>query len=146
MKGRSPQKYAIAGAALLLCCSAACAAKATPARAALQASVSCLAPRPLDLRAPDIHGVSEQQIQAALATAQRNIEEVQVKGAHPRPPPETPAVWRGIFAPFWALAHPGQAWRIFAPLPPDRALTASPPNAKDPAREPPTGTPKMSGE
>ena len=36
-------------------------------------------------------------------------------------PTFTPRVWPGIAAPFWALFHPTQAWRIFAPIPPDQA-------------------------
>ena len=27
-------------------------------------------------------------------------------------------IWGGIAAPFWAIAHPTQAWRIFLPIPP----------------------------
>jgi len=26
-------------------------------------------------------------------------------------------IWPGILAPFWAVLHPTQAWRIFAPIP-----------------------------
>jgi hypothetical protein len=36
----------------------------------------------------------------------------------------TPNVWGGIAAPLWAVLHPTQAWRIFAPLPPDQARRA----------------------
>ena len=28
-------------------------------------------------------------------------------------------MWGGILAPFWALRHPTQAWRIFLPIPPE---------------------------
>ncbi len=35
-------------------------------------------------------------------------------------PTNTPKVWPGIAAPFWALLNPAQSWRIFAPLPPDQ--------------------------
>jgi hypothetical protein len=27
-------------------------------------------------------------------------------------------VWGGLAAPFWAILHPAQAWRIFLPIPP----------------------------
>lgn len=30
-------------------------------------------------------------------------------------------VWGGVAAPFWALLHPTQAWRILLPIPPKRA-------------------------
>jgi hypothetical protein len=30
----------------------------------------------------------------------------------------THEIWGGIGAPFWALMHPTQAWRIFMPIPP----------------------------
>jgi hypothetical protein len=38
----------------------------------------------------------------------------------------------GLFAPFWALLHPTQAWRIFAPIPPSGpAEEAKPIRAED---------------
>lgn len=30
-------------------------------------------------------------------------------------------VWGGVAAPFWALLHPTQAWRVLLPIPPKRA-------------------------
>lgn len=74
----------------------------------------------LDLRAPDVtHLFTQEQIHSVLAgTFRENIEEVEVEGE--RDIPSTPRVWPGIFAPFWALANPTQAWRIIAPLPPDQ--------------------------
>jgi hypothetical protein len=30
-------------------------------------------------------------------------------------------VWGGVAAPFWALLHPAQSWRILLPIPPKRA-------------------------
>ena len=40
--------------------------------------------------------------------------------------------WGGIAAPFWAIMHPKDAWRIFVPIPPkDRQKEAEPP-APDP--------------
>jgi len=45
-----------------------------------------------------------------------------VKGARIPPPTFTPDVWLGTFgATLWGLLHPTQSWRIFAPIPPDRA-------------------------
>jgi hypothetical protein len=37
----------------------------------------------------------------------------------------------GIFAPFWAIANPTQAWRIFAPIPP-KGLPKDEPPLPDP--------------
>ena len=38
----------------------------------------------------------------------------------------------GLAAPFWAIAHPSQAWRIFAPIPaPAREAEAKPVRAED---------------
>jgi hypothetical protein len=31
----------------------------------------------------------------------------------------TREVWGGLAAPFWAMAHPTQAWRILLPIPPE---------------------------
>jgi len=108
-------------AAMLIAESAAAAelAPATPA-SAVAASNPANPPKRLDLRAPDItHLFTQEQIHQVLATTFReNIEEVEVEGE--RNIPSTPRVWPGIFAPFWAVANPTQAWRIFAPLPPDQ--------------------------
>src|SRR5687767_15246035 len=88
------------------------AAPATPAQS----------PRPLDLRPPDITALyTRQQLDRLLAKLEReNIEEVEVEGARVPPPTFTPRVWPGIAAPLWALLHPTQSWRIFAPIPPDQ--------------------------
>lgn len=79
--------------------------------------------KPLDLRAPDITKLitSEQLAQLLEKLDDENIEEVEVEGAKVPQPTFTPRVWPAIAAPFWALLHPTQAWRIFAPIPPDQA-------------------------
>lgn len=76
--------------------------------------------RRLDLRAPDVTKIySAQQLRSLLMQASgAELEEVQVR--RPYTQPATPAVWRGIAAPFWAVLHPLQAWRILAPLPPEQ--------------------------
>lgn len=38
----------------------------------------------------------------------------------------------GIFAPFWAIMNPGDAWRIFVPIPPKGAAQESERPAPDP--------------
>jgi hypothetical protein len=84
----------------------------------------------LDLRLPDITTLfTVEQINRILASTRDpdTIEEVEVEGIRRRQPvPSTPVirspmVASSILSPFWALAHPTQAWRIFAPIPPDQA-------------------------
>lgn len=110
--------------------------------AAPTAAVASNPPKRLDLRAPDVtHLFTQEQINRALATTFReNIEEVEVEGE--RNIPATPRVWPGIFAPFWAIANPTQAWRIFAPLPPDqtRGMQFARVNATDSYVLEPAGT------
>ena len=80
-------------------------------------------PKPLDLRPPDITKLyTPRQLDRLIAKMEaENIEEIEVEGARVPPPTFTPRVWPGIAAPFWALFHPTQAWRIFAPIAPDQA-------------------------
>ena len=78
----------------------------------------------LDLRPPDITDLYTQQQLARLIAKMEtdNIEEIEVEGARIPPPMFTPDVWLGTFgATLWGLLHPTQSWRIFAPIPPDRA-------------------------
>jgi len=37
----------------------------------------------------------------------------------------TQEIWGGIAAPFWALLHPAQSWRIFLPIPPKQSDPAN---------------------
>jgi hypothetical protein len=80
-------------------------------------------PKPLDLRPPQITRLyTPRQLENLIARMEaENIEEIEVEGARIPPPTFTPRVWPGIAAPFWALFHPTQAWRIFAPIAPDQA-------------------------
>ncbi|HMN44320.1 MAG TPA: hypothetical protein PKE27_07100 [Povalibacter sp.] len=121
---------------LLLACFAAAAAE--PEKTAA---------KPLDLKLPDITRIfTQEQINRILAGIRDpdTIEEVEVEGLRRRAPvPNTPVissplVSAGIFSPFWALAHPTQAWRILAPIPPDQAqfIGNTPPDASDPYRAP----------
>ncbi len=41
-------------------------------------------------------------------------------------------VWGGIAAPFWAIMHPKDAWRIFVPIPPKGRQKEAEPPAPDP--------------
>ena len=104
-------------------------------------SANSAAPRKLDLRLPDIRTIfSQDVIDQALSKARDRdtIEEVEVEGVRTRITPGTPDVPAGWFSAFWAFAHPTDAWRIFAPLPPDRAqLVATSADATDSYRAAP---------
>lgn len=78
--------------------------------------------KPLDLRTPDVARLVTpeelERLTSGTVDEEREIEEVQVQRRSGLPPVKP--VWPGLLAPFWALTHPTQAWRIFAPLPPDQ--------------------------
>jgi len=96
--------------------------------------------KPLDLRPPDITTLlSRAELDRILSRiVEENIEEVEVQRERTKAPNlGTPAVPLGIASPFWAIANPLQAWRIFAPIPPDRAqFISAPADATDPYRRP----------
>ncbi|HVY80215.1 MAG TPA: hypothetical protein VG994_04470 [Steroidobacteraceae bacterium] len=85
-----------------------------------QSSIRCFTANPsqsaaLDLRAPPITRVfSEAELQQKLEEPDEIHEAptVQVEGERPTTP-----VSVGILAIPWAIVHPTQAWRIFAPVP-----------------------------
>lgn len=115
------------GTALLIATAGLAVAGAASAddEAAADSGAASAPAKPLDLRPPDITKLitSEQLAQLLEKLDDENIEEVEVEGAKVPPPTFTPRVWPAIAAPFWALLHPTQAWRIFAPIPPDQART-----------------------
>lgn len=92
------------------------------------------AARNVDLRIPPITSIyTPEQIAALLAkTRDPDMDEIEVEGRRESSAPGTPRVWGGIAAPLWAVLHPSQSWRIFAPLPPDQvqADSARPVSAK----------------
>lgn len=113
---------AVPASALLLAVAANAAEPAEPTPDQPQAAAA--GEKPLDLRAPDITELySQDEIKRFLARAvDPDIEEVEVEDARTHEaPPASPEVWGAIAAPFWAILHPTQAWRIIAPIPPDRA-------------------------
>jgi hypothetical protein len=85
--------------------------------------VAAAPPKPLDLRAPEVTKLyTQRQLERLIAKMEADfIERIEVEGARVPSPEFTPRVWPGIAAPFWALFNPTQAWRIFAPIPPDQA-------------------------
>lgn len=103
-----------AGAVLLL--AAAALLDPTPC-----AARDAAAPRkPLDLRAPDIRRI----VPAAALREPLPADGDDVTIESRRNPPPDPAkqpVPGGLAAPAWAVRHPTQAWRIFAPDPNSRA-------------------------
>jgi hypothetical protein len=108
----------------VLACMSAHAAEPRPTGIEKQAAAPV---KPLDVRAPDItHLVSAEELARLVeGTVAAELEEVKVEGPSELPP-DRPPVWPGLLAPFWALAHPTQAWRIFTPLPADKVSSKSP--------------------
>lgn len=109
------------------------------AQGPLQAQASPVR-RPLDLRPPDITTLLTQaELDRLLSRiVEENIEEIEVQRERTRAPDlGSPDVPLGIVSTFWAIAHPLQAWRILAPIPPDRAQYLSgPADATDAYRRP----------
>ena len=120
-------------------------APAASATTAVAAKPTAPPRKPLDLRPPNVtHLFTSEQLNRILAASFReDIEEVEVEGERDRTPTNTPDVWPGIAAPLWALMHPTQSWRIFAPLPPDqtRGLQYVRANATDAYVLEPAGVP-----
>jgi len=89
--------------------------------------------RPLDLRAPDVRRLlPAEQWRYPLPTDEDSVT-VESRRNAPPPDPEKREVPGGVVAPFWALRHPTQAWRIFVPDP--NAKAAAPPDPV-PKRQP----------
>jgi hypothetical protein len=109
-----------AGTALLIAASLALASSQADAE---DKAAAAPPPKPLDLRPPEVTKLyTPRQLERLIAKMEsENIEEIEVEGARVPAPTFTPRVWPAIAAPFWALFHPTQAWRIFAPIPPDQA-------------------------
>lgn len=107
---------------LALLCSAACAAEeSSPVESSPKTSTERTPPKPLQLK---LSGRELNDIIARhrprLTSDASQLEEVVVTAPVELLPmkSETQDVWPGLAAPFWALAHPTQAWRIFLPIPP----------------------------
>lgn len=104
----------------LLACMNAGAAEPEPT---LNDNTATASGKPLDLRTPDVTKlVTPEELERLTRGTDAeaiDIDEVQVQRRSGLPP-DRPPVWPGLLAPFWALAHPTQAWRIFAPLPADQ--------------------------
>jgi len=121
------------------------AQETAPGSSSAAAIASQTAPprKPLDLRAPSITELySREELNRIVANSyiREDIEEVQVESGRVRQP-NTPNVWPGIAAPFWAVLNPAQSWRIFAPLPPDQTRDWTFANAVDAYVLEPAGVP-----
>jgi hypothetical protein len=135
----------IVAAGLALAGAAAHADEAAVAKNATTANTAPAAPaKRLDLKPPDITELyTSEQLQTMLDRMDaQHLEGVEVEGERIPAPKFTPEIWPGIAAPFWALLHPTQAWRIFGPIPPDQArgINSRPPDTEgylEPAGVPP---------
>jgi hypothetical protein len=69
-----------------------------------------------------------------VLTAPSDEDEVVVVGPRELAPMRDASqdAWGGIAAPFWALMHPKDAWRIFVPIPPKGPPKEAEPPAPDP--------------
>jgi hypothetical protein len=108
------------------------AAEPAPAADAVQNPSATASRKPLDLRLGDIRRyISPEDYRALMGAPAMEANTVVVQADAPLLPlkSEQP-IPGGIMAPFWALAHPTQAWRLLVPdlrRPPD-----GPPESKVP--------------
>lgn len=93
-------------------------ARANKPRVATAGDASAPPAKPLDLRIGDIRKYMTPEDFRALSAPPDDSDTVVVQADAPRVPMKSKLdVPHGIIAPFWALAHPTQAWRIFLPDP-----------------------------
>jgi hypothetical protein len=75
-------------------------------------------PAPLKLQVGDVRKyMMPSEYQAAIGAPDAEKSTIVVEGQRLLPVKSTDPVAPGILAPFWAVAHPTQAWRIFVPDP-----------------------------
>ena len=99
-------------------------ARAIPAQTAPVPAARIVTKKPLDLRIGDVRKyMMPNEFQATLSAPDADKNTVVVEGTRGVPPLKSQQpVPAGIIAPFWALAHPLQSWRVFVPdvnRPPD---------------------------
>jgi hypothetical protein len=115
------------GFALVLCGAAQAAeppVRATPAQTAPLPVTRVPTKKPLDLRVGDVRKyMMPNEFQATLSAPDADKNTVVVEGTRDLPPLKSQQpIPNAIIAPFWAMAHPLQAWKIFVPdvnRPPD---------------------------
>ena len=119
-------KRALVGLALLACANAGAAEPAAPTGAAQSPSpakpavTQATPPAPLkrlDLRVGDVRNYMMPDEYLAMITGRDDEQNtIVVQADAPLLPMKSQLdVPGGIIAPFWALAHPTQAWRLFLP-------------------------------
>lgn len=91
------------------------AAPATPVKAAKPAPAP--AQKPLDLRVGSVRNyMMPNEFKEAIQAPDADKNTVVVEGERILPPLKSQQpVPNGLFAPFWALGNPLQAWRVFVP-------------------------------
>jgi hypothetical protein len=131
----------------LVCAAAGAQEDTPPAGPAAVHSRETDLPQSLAATSPKLQPLNLLLTQAELRTVIRNYEgrtgqsftdpigedEILVTAPGVRAPMRDPSqdVGQGLFAPFWALRNPRDAWRIFVPIPPKGPLKDDPP-APDP--------------
>jgi hypothetical protein len=73
------------------------------------------------LSAHDLDAIIVKHHAIAAVNDSTLLEAVEVTSPTELVPMHTPEreIWGGLAAPFWAIAHPTQAWRILVPMPPE---------------------------
>ena len=120
-------KHGVGFGAALVLCSAAQAADPPRAMSPQTTPASATRPgtkKPFDLRVGDVRKyMMPNEFQATLNAPDADKNIVVVEGTRDLPPLKSEQqIPNAIMAPFWALAHPLQSWRIFVPdvnRPPD---------------------------
>ncbi len=107
--------------ALLLCAAAEAADRPAPAPKAVlprSAAAKTAAAKPLNLQVGDIRTyMMPNDFAAAINAPDADKSTIVVEGERVLAPMKSVTdVPGGIIAPFWAIAHPLQGWRIFAPV------------------------------
>jgi hypothetical protein len=117
------------GIALVACTAAEAVEPVTAPKPAPAVTAKPLPAKPLDLRIGNVRNyMMPNEYREALGMPDADKNTVVVEGNRPLLPVKyDQPVPGGIIAPFWALAHPLQSWRLLVPDP-----KAPPPGPPDP--------------
>jgi hypothetical protein len=90
----------------------------TAPRAGAPTRPGTTSPAPLKLQVGDVRKyMLPSEYRAAIGAPDADRSTIVVEGQRVLPVKSTDPVAPGLLAPFWAVAHPTQAWRIFVPDP-----------------------------
>ena len=92
----------------------------TPKKAPAVTPPGATSPAPLKLHTGDVRKyMTPEQYAAAIGAPDAERDTVVVQGTRDTLPPlkSMQPVPAGLAAPFWAVAHPASAWRVFLPDP-----------------------------